>query len=833
MKNASVPRAGNSLFRLCKNCAAIFGNKWIILLMMGVFAAGCKKVTEVAGLTGVCPKVVSTSPIDTASNVDLNKNISATFNEAVNASSITATTFTVTHGTTPVAGVITYVDSTATFSPTNNLLPNTVYTATITKNIKDAAGNSPVSDYVWTFTTGNGPDVTAPTVTSTDPANAATGVAFNKKISATFSEVMDSSTITNASFTVENATLGGTPVAGTVTYSGTTAIFNPTGSLLPNTTYAATITTAAKDKAGNAIAANYIWNFTTGAAADTTAPSVIFTAPSSGETGVVVNKKITATFSEAMDPATISTATFMVKQGSIAIAGTVTYAGTTATFSPAVSLLPNTTYTGTITTGAKDLAGNALANNYVWSFTTGAALDVTPPTVIATDPNNGATNVALNKKVIATFSELMDPLTITTTTFTITNGTISVTGTVIYSGNKATFSPSANLLPNTTYTGTVTTGVKDLAGNAMVNNYVWSFTTTATVDITPPTVIMTDPLDNAINVPQNKKVAATFSEAMNPLTINSTTFTLKQGLILISGSVTYKGVVATFSPTLNLAPNTTYTATVTTGAKDLAGNSLVSDHVWTFSTRQKQSPPVLGSISIFGAFGGNAGITNQGLNTVINNGSIGSTAASTLITGFHDGTTGDIYTETPLNVGDVKGRIYTAPPAPGTATSFTIATRALFDATNAYISISPASKPGGTDPGAGELGGLTLFPSVYQAAGGTFKITNGDLTLDAKGDPNAIWIFQSAASLTVGTAGPAGARNIILINGAQAKNVYWYVGSSATINGAGGGVMVGTIIASSGITFSTAGNAVQTVLNGRAISLNASVTMVNTTINVP
>jgi Ice-binding-like len=279
---------------------------------------------------------------------------------------------------------------------------------------------------------------------------------------------------------------------------------------------------------------------------------------------------------------------------------------------------------------------------------------------------------------------------------------------------------------------------------------------------------------------------------------------------------------------------TIYTATITTGSKDLAGNALLNDTTWSFTTGLSIVPPsFLGSVSFFGAFGGNAGITNQGLNTMINNGSIGTTAASTLITGFHDGTTAAIYTETPLNVGGVTGRIYTAPPVPGDANSFAMATQALLDANAAYLAISPASKPGGTDPGAGELGGLTLAPGIYKSASGTFKITTGDLTLDAQGDPNAEWIFQTAAGLTVGVAGPAGARNVMLINGALPKNVYWYVGSAATINGAGGGTMAGTIIASAGVTFSTAGNAVQTVLNGRAISLVASVTMVNTTINVP
>ena len=157
----------------------------------------------------------------------------------------------------------------------------------------------------------------------------------------------------------------------------------------------------------------------------------------------------------------------------------------------------------------------------------------------------------------------------------------------------------------------------------------------------------------------------------------------------------------------------------------------------------------------------------------------------------------------------------------------------MLDANAAYLAISPASKPGGSDPGAGELGGLTLAPGIYKSASGTFKISNGDLTLDAQGDPNAQWFFQTAAGLTVGIAGPAGARSVKLINGGLAKNVYWYVGSAATINGAGGGVMTGNIISTAGVTFSTPGNAVQTVLNGRAISLVASVTMVNTTINIP
>lgn len=560
-------------------------------------------------------------------------------------------------------------------------------------------------------------------------------------------------------------------------------------------------------------------------------PVVVSTNPADAAVGVSLNTKIDVLFNEAMDPSSINLLSFTIKNGATAVPGVVSYTGMTATFTPTASLAPNTKYTGTMAAGVKDPAKNAMINDYVWSFTTGAGPDVTAPVVISTDPVNAAIGVALNKVISAVFSEAMNPLSIPTS-FTVTNTTLggtAVAGTVTYSGVTAFFTPTASLLANTTYTATINTTAKDLAGNPLANAYTWNFTTV--MDLTPPVVTATDPVNNAVGVVLDKKITATFSELMNPLTITTATFTLKDGVTPVPGTVTYTGTTATFTPLANLAENRLYTAAVSTGAKDLAGNALVSNYVWTFTTLTL--PPSLGTAALFGAFGGTAGLTNQGLNTVINNGRLGTTGVSTLVTGFHDGLTAAVYTETPLNVGNATGGIFTAPPPPGTAASFLIASNALSDASATYLAISPASKPGGTDPGAGELGGLTLPPGVYKSASGTFDITNGPLTLNAMGDPNAIWIFQTAAGLTVGIAGPTGARSVLLINGAQAKNVFWYVGSAATINAAGGGVMSGTIIASAGVTFSTAGNVVQTVLNGRAISLNASVTMVNTTINVP
>jgi hypothetical protein len=243
---------------------------------------------------------------------------------------------------------------------------------------------------------------------------------------------------------------------------------------------------------------------------------------------------------------------------------------------------------------------------------------------------------------------------------------------------------------------------------------------------------------------------------------------------------------------------------------------------------------ILGSAAQFGVFGGGAGMTNQGIYSVVN-GSIGTTAASTLVTGFHDKNA--VFTETTMNIGNVTGTVHTA-TAPAGSVPNVIAAAAALDAQTAFDKLSPAVLAGGIDVsslggGAGQLGNRTLAPGVYKSAPGTYAIQGGDLVLDGRGDPNAIFVFQMATTLTVGGPGAAFPQSVILVNGAQAKNVFWQVGSAATINAGGGGTVAGTIIASSGVTFSTAGNVDVVTLNGRALALHASVTMVNTKINVP
>jgi hypothetical protein len=584
-----------------------------------------------------------------------------------------------------------------------------------------------------------------------------------------------------------------------------------------------------------------------------TPPAVSLVTPFPNMTGVSVNTNtITAVFNKPMDASTLSPGSFTLAcPAATAFSGTsVTYVtgsqSATLTLPFGMMLPANTVCVATVTTAAKDSTGLAVASNFAWPFTTSALADTTAPTVIGTINANGASNVATNTKVGATFSEAMSPLTLTNSSFTLkqTLGNIAVSGLTSYSGVNAVFAPTSALAANTNYTATITTAATDLAGNPMISNYNWSWTTAAMADTSAPLVTLANPADLSINVPVSSSINATFNEAMDPQTIGTANFSVAGA----TGVVTFNALdkIATFTPTSSLTAATTYTATVTSGVTDLAGNHLAANKTWAFTTAAVPVvvPVLLPGVDLitaapFGTFGGTAGMTNTGTLTILN-GDIGTIATGTsMVTGFHD-TLGDIYTETPANIGAVNGKLYTCtnsvtgPTSTGpNAVSCAIATQARLDAQTAYLALV-ARPAGGASPAPGaNLAGVTVLPGTYVAPGGSFMIQGGNLTLDAQGNANAVWVFQMASTLTVGGPGAAFPQSIILAGGALAKNVFWQVGSFATVNAAGGGTMVGTIIAQSGASFSTVGNTNIVTLNGRVLSLGASVTMVNTVINVP
>lgn len=625
---------------------------------------------------------------------------------------------------------------------------------------------------------------------------------------------------------------------------------------------------------------------------------------------------VTATFSEPMAPITAANFTVACKAAcATAPTGTVTLDVTNkiATFTVTNSpLLPLTTYTATVT-GAKSLAtGLAISPNpYVWDFTTGVTPDIIKPNVVLTVPANLAVAVPTSTAILAVFSEDMNPLTInslspTLFSFTLTCApaciTPSRTGNVNYVSRTATFSPGALvagvftpalLEAGKTYTATINgataPAATDIAGNPLAlvatplvaANYVWTFTTAAAAPPPPAATVLpisTNPV-NLGTICSTSSISVTFGVAMDPTTVNTGTFTVTGPGVtpVVAASVVLDPTskIATFTPFSALTPGVTYTATIkngVSGVKDLTGNTLgvagLVPNPWTFTaslpTVNCPAPEPLGAASTFGFFSG-LGITNQGDDPYSRiTGNAGTTGAAVSITGLHDAVPVS-YTETcgtqgaAVGCGLVTGTIFAT-----SATSTAVAAAAQL----AYNNLSPAVRLGGLNvmtnsqavvgaPTSGELGGRTLAPGVYYSVAGTptiatYAITAGDLTLDAGGNPNAVWIFQTAVgatgTLTVSTpTGPllTTPRSVILINGAQAKNVFWYVGSAATINT--GSNMVGNIMSGTTTTFGTADTRANptlpgtnpllltgiTTLEGRAVGLTAGVTMVNTHINVP
>jgi hypothetical protein len=316
---------------------------------------------------------------------------------------------------------------------------------------------------------------------------------------ATFSEPLASATVTTA--TVKLAGPGNVAVPATVSYDSTslTATLTPSTTLAQDTTYTATVTTGVTDQAGNPLAAPVSWSFTT-LQPDDVPPAITTTSPTDGATGVAVGSPVTATFSEAMAAASLTTSSFTLSGPSGAVPASVSYssATTTATLAPTAALAAGATYTATVTTTATDLSGNPLTAPVSWSFTT--ASDTVAPTVTATSPVDGATGVAVGSAETATFSEPMDPATLTGSTFTLSGPGGAVPASVGWNAGTATatLTPDSPLTTGAVYVAAVTTGATDVAGNPLAAPVSWSFTTagggaqTVTLDPTADAYVTSD-----------------------------------------------------------------------------------------------------------------------------------------------------------------------------------------------------------------------------------------------------------------------------------------------------------------------------------------------------
>ena len=348
-----------------------------------------------------------------------------------------------------------------------------------------------------------------------------------------------------------------------------------------------------------------------------------------------------------------------------------------------------------------------------------------------------------------------------------------------------------------------------------------------------PSVITANPSNAAVNVavltvePDNslapRAISATFSEPMNPATLvsPSTTFTVKETVsdIPVAGSVSLdsSNTVATFTPAAPLAPNTQFTAIITTAATSAAGTALSSGVGWSFTTGSQvgQTPINLKTAASFLVLGGTS-IDNvsSAPNPTRVNGQLGIDPGSTTnVTGFTQSTpagTGII-----LTGGIQFGALVTQ--------AKTDLLAALTEA-NARTSHQVIVGAGDLSLFTGNGAGAGVYPPGLYSSATTLNLNSGNMTLDARGDPDAVWVFKAASQLIVGDT-----RQMVLLNGARARNVFWTLGSDALI---GDGVSFkGNVLAGTSNSIGTA-SAVGTTVEGRVLSVSG-LHLNYTTINTP
>lgn len=322
---------------------------------------------------------------------------------------------------------------------------------------------------------------------------------------------------------------------------------------------------------------------------------------------------------------------------------------------------------------------------------------------------------------------------------------------------------------------------------------------------TTPSVTAKSPAANASNVPLNKVISVTFNLAMDASTINSSTFTLKQGTINISGTVAYQGTTATFTPTSLLTAGTTYSVSITTGMKSTAGNALAANDSWVFTTGSN-------AIGLTAVNLGTAGNYVVLAKTAINNsptssitGDLGlSPAATSYITGFSLTNATGYATSA-----QVTGKLYAADMVSPTSINLTTAVN---DMITAYNDAAGRPTPDFLALGAGNIGGKTLTEGLYKWTTNVTAPTN----LIISGSSTDIWIFQIAGNLSVSSG-----VKITLSGGAQAKNIFWQVAGTTTINTTA--QFKGVILCQTGVTLKTGAT-----LSGRALAQTAVILDKNT-----
>jgi len=562
---------------------------------------------------------------------------------------------------------------------------------------------------------------------------------------------------------------------------------------------------------------------------DGVCPLVVSTVPKDKAIDVPLDQIITATFNEKMNPTTISGASFTISANGALIDGTVSYNGLTATFDPKDALEPDTEYTGTITTMAKDERGNALQEDYVWTFTTLPEYTVTIITNPTPGPITTGAGVYLKGTAVPITAALYE-------NYTFINWT-TVGGVFVSNLPTYTLPPlmdNVSLVANYTINAfEVILEVNPPNSGTTDGARFYNFGSTATVKAIANTEY------NFVNWTNKTTGLPVSPDAEYSFTVNGTTtlvanFVLKtytlDVTIIGSGTVTKSPVNGPYNHG-SIVTLTAQAATdfVFTGWSGPDGTGIISPLPVTMD----------GNKNITATFTAKIIPVNAGLcpNPEIDLGSARNYAilAETAITTTGvTSITGDVGISPNKAIGMegftlimdsggkfstsnlVDGKIYASDYTPPTPLNVGLAIGDMKIAYDAGMDLAPTAV---TNYNGGNLSNETLVAGVYKF-GTDLNLTN-TITLDGGNTDCAAFVFQISGKLIVNPN-----TKIILINGAKADNIYWVVaGSGATLNTDVD--FSGTILSQTLISL-----AQRTVVNGRLLAQSA-VTLIGNTVVMP
>lgn len=564
-----------------------WGGAWLLLLLLAACGGG--------GGPSFGPEVVKTDPGNEAGNVPVNAPIRATFSYDIDPVTVNKETFIVSG----VDGAVSYQDQTAVFtpSPETPLEEGKKYYAILTTGIKDLDGISLPSNFTWSFETSG-----LPSIETVDPKENATEAPVETPITVLFSKSMDAATLNAQTFFIKKEG-SSSAIAAAIAYRDETrtATLDPTLPLAFSSKYVVGVTTGAKDRSGNSLATAKAWTFTTAGAPDTKPPEIKVKSPEANATSISTNTGVSVTFDAPIDPTNLESKFFLRDSISV-VATTLTVSMPTLTLKPLADLDFGIKYE-VVLTGIKDLSGNKIPSDLVWSFTTGRAPDHVPPTVVERNPDEGAEGVPVVAKISVRFSEPMDAGSITPrdnfTLFRIgTNKLEKVNGTATYDSATltASFTPSERLHDLSTYQ-IFLRQLKDASGNSL-NVAPWTFVT-----VEAPKVESTSPQSFETNVPTAASITVRFSRAIRQESVNADSFKIEGRP---GGVFTFPdGQTATLTPDGPLAEGTTYQVTLTPAIEDAQGNPLEFPYVWFFMTASpvESAPEVVATEPPHGATG--------------------------------------------------------------------------------------------------------------------------------------------------------------------------------------------------------------------------------------